>query len=333
MAPCSSAGTVSPAKGEPHPQAEAEEEPRPPGMVPQGQGWAWVAAVLDGSDGQEGEEGTQGGKSGLSLHILSHFPSRAPDQPWVPLCLGARGWGRLLGSPTQALSCRPQGVAAQTRRVPSVQDCRLRGRFEGSELQARRSWWWRPQAPTQAWLCWLLIGHPAWPGLWCPQGCPPNEQGPGLPVGSPLDQLDLGQTERGRAAETKTPLTYRLSHRLPQNLNKECTWPGPACCPAVPREKDVEAGSGWWCRWAESPVGKPREDRATGLQQSARVPGVPSPPLWVRSSDSVKTGSCLACARCAICTGGVSTTVPSGCQRVGAWGLNSCSERLKAFPM
>lgn len=49
--------------------------------------------------------------------------------------------------------------------------------------------------------------HPAWPGLWCPQGCPPNGQGPGLPVGSPLDQLDFGQAERGRAAETETLLT------------------------------------------------------------------------------------------------------------------------------
>lgn len=89
------------------------------------------------------------------------------------------------------------------------------------------------------------------------------------------------------------PARTRLSHRLSQNLNKECTWPGPECCPAVLREKDVEAGSGWWCRWAESPVEKPREDRATGLQQPAHVPGVPSPPLWACSSDSVKTASCL----------------------------------------
>lgn len=118
---------------------------------------------------------------------------------------------------------------------------------KGSELQARGSWWWRPQAPTQAWLCWLLIGHPVWPGLWCPQGCPPDEQGPGLPVGSPLDQLDLGQAERGRASGPETPLTDRLSHQLSQNLNKERVWPGPACCPAVPREKVVKMGSGWWC--------------------------------------------------------------------------------------
>lgn len=149
--------------------------------------------------------------------------------------------------------------------MPSVQDCRLRGRFEGSELQARRSWWWRPQAPTQAWLCWLLIGHPAWPGLWCPQGCPPNEQGPGLPVGSPLDQLDLGQVERGRAAETETPLTKRLSHRLskPQQ-GVHVAWP--CMLPSCPQR-----GSGWWCRWDESSVGKPRERQSDWTPGSLHV--------------------------------------------------------------
>lgn len=56
----------------------------------------------------------------------------------------------------------------------------------------------------------LNRAHPAWPGLWCPQGCLPYGLGPGLPVGSPLDQLDLGQAERGRAARTETPLTDRF---------------------------------------------------------------------------------------------------------------------------
>lgn len=74
LAPRSSAGTVSPAKGAPHPQAEAEEEPRPPAMVPQGQAWAWVPAVLDGSDGREG----RGGDRGWQIRPESPYPFPLP---------------------------------------------------------------------------------------------------------------------------------------------------------------------------------------------------------------------------------------------------------------